>query len=274
MYVVNHTNAHSSCLAPTVERPVRVVGRDLTSNATLAAHSHLWGQLTYALQGAIRVTVGRYTWIVPPLRAIWIPANVEHAVTTLEAVRLRPLHVLSDIAPFQDQANIAECIVLDVSNLLRELMLALAELNLASEREDLLTKLILSEIKQATQLPLRITLPRDKRLIRLCNSIIANPGNKLTLADWATQAGASERTLARLFEQDCGMGFGVWRQQVRLAHSSHLVARGLPLSQVALELGYSSQAAFSSMFKKTFGVTPSVFFNSAGTNVTNLNRKN
>jgi AraC-like DNA-binding protein len=56
------------------------------------------------------------------------------------------------------------------------------------------------------------------------------------------------------------MSFGQWRQQVRLAHAAPLIARWMPLARVAEELGYTSQSAFSQMFKKTFGCSPSAFF--------------
>ena len=107
---------------------------------------------------------------------------------------------------------------------------------------------------------MRVALPRDKRLKVLCETLIADPASPLTLDDWAQRVGASERTLARLFEQDLGLTFGQWRQQMRLAHAAPLIARGLPLSRVAAELGYASQSAFSAMFKKTFGQSPSAFF--------------
>ena len=80
------------------------------------------------------------------------------------------------------------------------------------------------------------------------------------MQDWAGRVGASERTLTRLFERELGMSFVQWRQQVRLAHAAPLIARGMPLSQVAAQLGYASQSAFSAMFKKTFGSTPTAFF--------------
>jgi len=94
----------------------------------------------------------------------------------------------------------------------------------------------------------------------LCDALIDDPGSPLTLEHWARQVGASERTLARLFERELALSFGQWRQQVRLAHAAPLIARGMPLSQVAEQLGYTSQSAFSAMFKKTFGSTPSAFF--------------
>ena len=154
------------------------------------------------------------------------------------------------------------CRVVEVSSLLRELlavMVAGGE-DLPPQRAALVGELILDELARAPTRPIRVPLPRDKRLRGLCQALIDKPGDTQTLGDWARLAGASERTLARLFERELGMSFGQWRQQVRLAHGASLIARGLPLWQVAQQLGYASQSAFTAMFRKTFGTTPSAFF--------------
>lgn len=253
---VTHTKLNLPGRAPTPERPVRLVARDLNASELLAAHSHDWGQVTYALDGVVRVTVGKNTWIVPPQRAIWIPPRALHEVATLEKARLRALYVHADSSPFQG----GECEVLEVSALLRELIVAIAAADAGEARESMIARLILDELARLTTMPIRVALPDDKRLKTLCEMLIAQPASALTLDEWAVRVGASARTLARLFESELGMSFGQWRQQVRLAHAAPLIARGLPLSHVAAELGYASQSAFSSMFKKTFGQSPSVFF--------------
>jgi AraC-like DNA-binding protein len=253
---ITHTRLPLTGVAPSLERPVRLVARDLGASELLAAHSHVWGQVTYALDGVVRVTAGNSTWIVPPMRAIWIPPDLLHEVVTLEKARLRALYVHAKAAPFQG----SQCEVLDVSTLLRELILALIQAEPGEPREAMLSALILNELARSTTLPIRVALPSDKRLKTLCEMLIADPASPLTLDDWAQRVGASGRTLARLFERDLGMSFGQWRQQVRLAHAAPLIARGLPLSRVAAELGYASQSAFSAMFKKTFGQSPSAFF--------------
>ncbi|HJW56044.1 MAG TPA: helix-turn-helix transcriptional regulator [Burkholderiaceae bacterium] len=253
---ITHTRLPLPGIAPSVARPVRMVARDLNASELLAAHSHPWGQLTYALEGVVRVTVDNGAWIVPPLRAIWIPPNTIHEVATLEKARLRALYVHARAAPFRGE----ECVVIDVSALLRELIVALLQIDDPGPRESMLSALILDELAHSATLPMRVALPKDKRLKILCETLIAHPASALTLDHWAQQVGASERTLARLFERELGMTFGQWRQQMRLAHAAPLIARGLPLSQVAAELGYASQSAFSAMFKKTFGQSPSAFF--------------
>ncbi|RJF98330.1 AraC family transcriptional regulator [Noviherbaspirillum saxi] len=253
---ITHTRLHLAGIAPTPARPVRMVARDLNASELLAAHSHAWGQVTYALDGVVRVTVGNSTWIVPPQRAIWIPPAAVHEVATLEKARLRALYVDAASAPFRGD----ECEVLTVSSLLRELVVALTQADADSEREAMISALMLNELPRLSTQPIRVALPDDKRLKALCETLIADPASQLTLEDWAHKVGASSRTLARLFERELGMRFGQWRQQVRLAHAAPLIARGMPLSQVASELGYASQSAFSAMFRKTFGESPSTFF--------------
>lgn len=256
--IVTHTHFDSDRDDPTPERPLTMSGRDLPADANLLPHHHPWGQFTYAMQGVMRVTANNSSWIVPPQRAIWIAPDVVHAVTVLEPSRMRPLCVHASRSPFPGD----DCKVLEVSGLLRELIAALEQHDQheRSNREKLLGEMILDELPRCAVRPMRVPLPADKRLRALCDALIADPGAELTLQQWAGQVGASDRTLTRLFERELGMGFVQWRQQVRLAHAAPLIARGVPLSQVAAELGYTSQSAFSAMFKKTFGSSPSAFF--------------
>lgn len=253
---ITHTKTNLPGMAPTAQRPVRMVARDLNAAESLAPHSHDWGQVTYALEGVLRVTVGNSAWIVPPMRAIWIPPDALHEIVTLEKSNLRALYVLASAAPFKGP----DCVVLDVSPLLRELIVAFVNLDDEPTREAILSATILNELSQLATLPIRVALPTDKRLKTLCRTLIANPSSTLTLDEWAREVGASGRTLARLFEKDLHMTFGQWRHQMRLAHAAPMIARGMPLSMVATELGYASQSAFSAMFKKTFGESPSAFF--------------
>ncbi|UGQ44611.1 AraC family transcriptional regulator [Massilia endophytica] len=243
---------------PTPGRPVTISGRTLDADTVVGAHSHEWGQLTYAGHGMMRVSAERSSWIVPPQRAIWIAPGVLHEVVTLEEAYLCPLRIHAAREPFNGE----KCRVVEVSPLLRELIAALepADGELPEARAALLGELILDELARAPTRPIRVPLPQDKRLKALCEALIEAPGAPQTLEHWAREVGASERTLARLFEKELGMRFGQWRQQVRLAHAAPMIARGMPLSRVAEELGYASQSAFTAMFRKTFGSPPSSFF--------------
>ena len=274
---ITHTGSPPASLSPTKARPVRVVARDLQADELLRAHQHPWGQVTYALDGAVQVNANQQTWFVPPLRAIWIPPHVVHEVRTLERAQLRAIYVDSSVARISGDA----CVVLEVSGLMRELVRSLTQLELSNheqlpatspaqtilqsklQREAHLAACLLDELAHAAPLPLNVPMPRDSRLLSLCELLIADPSSPLSLHDLSKQVGASERTLARLFQSEMQMSFGLWRQQMRLARAAPLIASGKPLSVVAAELGYASQSAFSAMFKKTFGQSPSSFFRSS-----------
>ncbi len=180
---VTHTRPHLPGTTPTPKRPVRLVARDLDASELLSAHQHAWGQVTYALDGVVRVSVGNSTWIVPPMRAIWIPPRAQHEVATLEKAKLRALYVHADVAPFKGD----ECEVLEVSTLLRELIVAFAQAQAGEARESMLATLIVDELARSRTQPIRVALPADKRLKALCETLIADPASPLTLDELAAR---------------------------------------------------------------------------------------
>lgn len=245
--------------APTPDEPLTVNLRCPPPDVYVPPHSHDWAQLAYPLRGGIRIAAAGMTWLVPALRAVWIPPHIEHDVLMLGQVELRTVYIANEVAPLPLDA----CSVIEVSDLMRALFEALSEVD--RERPDSalrrrqMTELLLTEIRLAPPLSLGLPMPRDRRLQALCQALVDDPASSWSLADWAGRVGASERTLARLFQDELQMSFGAWRQQVRLARALDLIGRGRLLGQVASELGYASPAAFSAMFKRAFGVPPGRF---------------
>ncbi len=254
--------------APTPERPLRAKSRLLEHQTDIQPHHHDWGQLVFSITGAVRVnTAGLQTatYIVPPSRAVWIPPRVVHAVTAIEQCDLRTLYLGPGLLAGEAwQAGR----VLEVSPLLRELVLALpavpapspAESGVDAERRRGIEQLILHELNRARALALGVALPQDARLRRLCEAMLREPGRHAGLDEWAMEAGASQRTLSRLFREQLGTSFAQWRSQLLLAHALTLAARGRPMSHIASELGYASASAFTAMVTRTVGMPPSRFF--------------
>lgn len=245
--------------APSQREPVTVNLRRPVPDLHVPAHFHAWAQIAYPRQGSIQVSAADTVWIVPPLRAVWIPPGIEHAVTMLGGVELRTIYVAPEAAPRCAGA----CSVFEVSELLRALFEALRTTTNDTPddalRRPLLTELLLAEVQRAPSLSLGLPMPRDRRLKALCHALSDDPGSNLPLEDWASRVGASARTLARLFQDEMGMGFGAWRQQLRLGRALDLIGRGVAVGDVAHRMGYASQAAFSAMFKRALGVPPSQF---------------
>lgn len=264
---------------PSAAHPLRVRARQLVAASRIEPHRHAWAQLAYSATGVLRVTAVDHTYIVPPSRAVWIPPGIEHVVTVVEDADLRTLYLHLPagqcgplplgIAGAQDSgAAWSRCRVLEVSPLLRELIdqLGLAEdsrAEHASAREHCLASLIQDEMSRARPLPLGVGLPADKRLRTLCEAVLDEPTRHATLQGWAAEAGASVRTVARLFRQELGTTFAEWRQQVLLAKALSMAARKRPMAHIASELGYASASAFTAMVRRSVGVPPSRFFNAA-----------
>lgn len=256
---------------PTPQRPVRCRARSMGHDTQFEPHHHPWGQLAYCASGLLQVTVAAHapddalametTTIVPPSRAVWIPPGARHAVSMLEASQLYTLYIdPSVVAPDWQRSR-----VLVVSPLLRELVLGMELPHHVGdeERQRSISTLVLAEMAHAPTQPLGVPMPDpqrgDRRLRALCEAVMNAPAQYATLAEWAAQSGASERTLARLFRDELGTGFQRWRQQVVLAHALPMLARGAPVSQVAAASGYASDSAFSAMFRAALGQPPSRF---------------
>lgn len=257
---------------PTVERPVRAKARLLGADAEIQPHRHVWAQVVICVSGVARVSAERATFLVPGSRAVWIPPGIEHAVVALEAAELRSLYLHQDEGapgpgvPPAEQAAWHGCRVLEVSPLLRELAQQLDEepRGAPDARERCVAALLQDELHRARPVPLGVGLPNDKRLRALCEAVLDDPARHATLEGWAAEAGASVRTVARLFRQELGTTFAEWRQQVLLAKALSMAARKRPMSHIASALGYASASAFTAMVRRSVGMPPSRFFAAAG----------
>ena len=242
-----------------VPRPVVAAATDYPAGQATRWHSHPRGQLVYAISGVMAVTTDGGVWVVPPERAVWVPGGMPHRVDFPTDVKMRSLWV----APEAAQALPRVCGVVTVSPLLRELIRAAVDLPAEYDTDGpagRLMAVILDQLRVLDQAALHLPWPEDARLTRIAEALIDDPAMNAGLDDWARTAGASARTLARLFVKETGMTFGAWRQQARLLKALELLAAGQSVTATALDLGYDSPSAFIAMFKKVLGVSPGKYF--------------
>ena len=240
----------------TVPRPLAAMAKSFADGFVITPHSHRRDQLLYAVTGTMRVHTGREAWIVPPDRAVYLPAGLVHSIEISGNVEMRTVYIEADAAPGLPST----AAVLEISDLLRALILALIEEPVLYDdagRGGAIARLTLSEVARARRLPLVIPMPRDPRLHRLCTALLSNPSHRFTLDTWAGHTGASPRTLARLFEREVGLTFSVWRQRVRFHNALESLVKGEPVARIAERNGYRSASAFTAAFRKGMGVPPS-----------------
>jgi AraC-like DNA-binding protein len=199
------------------------------------------------------------SWVVPPHRAVWIPAKISHTITMSGSVAMRTLYLKPGLARRLPR----NCCVVNVSTLLRELVLyacATGVLKSTVKWQKQFTAVILHQLEAAETVPLRLPHLSDPRLVRIADIFAKDPGDTRTLSQLCRVSGASKRSVERLFQQEIGMTFGKWRQQLRLMEGMRLLAEGAKVTHAALESGYSTPSAFISVFRKVLGTTPTEYF--------------
>ena len=230
-------------------------GIDLSEGEVLPFHLHRRAQLVYAVSGVITVATRQAAYVVPPQRAVWMPAGVEHRIDAHDAVAMRTLYFENDVTADAPR----EPCVLQVSPLLRELIVTMVEQG--NEYQDdspqsRLMQVILDQIPSRPLDALTLPMPRDRRLLLIARALIEDPGDTRGLDAWAQAVGASKRTINRRFREETEMSFQAWRQQCRLMRGLEMLAAGDSVTSVSTELGYEHSSNFIAMFRRCLGSTP------------------
>lgn len=240
-------------------RPVYGHAEGLPNKPLSYRHTHPWVQLSYTAHGVVHVHTAHGLFVAPPQRAIWIPAGIQHQVYSSVGTQINSLYIASQATGRKDSA----CRVLGVNPLLRELIRSFGGFPVEYDEQGphgRLVQVLLDQLGEAPVTGLMLPLPNDARLRELCNALQKQPDSQESLLQWAERLQISERTLSRLFVQQTGLTFRLWRQRLRLLSALPLLERGERVTDVALACGYASISAFIAAFREQFGATPSEFF--------------
>jgi len=222
-------------------------------------HAHPEDQLIYASKGVMTVETAHGTWVVPPLRAVWIPAGTPHSVAMSGRVSMRTLY----LHPRLIRDLPGKCFVMNVSPLLRELILHACELRKLNKKTPIhrrVIEIIVDQLRTTHSIALQLPHPSDFRAMRVVKVLLANPEKPWTLEALSENCGASRRTIERLFLAETKMTFSQWRQQLRLLRAVQLLASGESVTEAAMTVGYGSVSAFIHMFRRQLGRTPGRYF--------------
>lgn len=246
-----------------VPRAVVAIGNEYPAGYSGTPHSHRRAQLLYGASGLMTVSTRHGAWVVPPERAVWLPAGEVHNVDMPQGpVSTRSAYVWPEAIEGLPQ----RCQVLGMTPLMRSLLLEAVDLPLHYDthgRDGLVMALLLQEARRLPVLPLSLPFPRDRQLARRCKRLLERPTPHDTIERWSEALQMSRRAFTRHFRAETGMSFGAWRQQACLFAALPRLASGVAVTTVALDLGYDSPAAFTSMFRRALGAPPSRYFRSA-----------
>lgn len=220
----------------------------------LDSHTHDQGQLVYAAAGTLATTTERGTWVAPANRVTWTPPGFAHSHRFYGRTDARLLTIPVDLCgELVDYPS-----VFAVSPLLREAFLALTgertEVRPGAHRR--LLAVVVDELCDTPEQSLHLPESSDDRLRTVTDLLHADPARPATLAELGRAAGASERTLSRLFHTELGMSFHRWRTTLRIHHALGHLTNGMSVTDTAMACGWSNPSSFIDAFNSVVGQTP------------------
>jgi len=223
-------------------------------------HHHLEGQLLFASRGVMLVETGSQRWVIPPQRALWLPPLQIHSYTLLSQTDLRAIYfsrsLISECPNFTKNNQVH---VITATSLVKELIAGLFSTEYARPSQRKIALLLLEILSEAPPLMTELPMPEDERLFNAARELLVNQRWEISLSDLAFIAAMSERSFSRLFIKDTGFSYRTWKQRARICASLDLLANGMPIKQVAYQLGFSCPAAFTAAFRSILGATPRDF---------------
>ncbi|WP_232664916.1 AraC family transcriptional regulator [Pseudonocardia sp. TRM90224] len=231
----------------------------LGRSATGHEHAHVGlHQIAWARTGVLRISIGPTTWVLPPSRALWIPADVPHRTSAPTPTSLQSIYLRRERCP----DRWTEPTVLAVGPLLAALIDHLCTVDLGDAERARAEEVLLDQLAPAPVASVELVWPVDGRARAVADALAADPTDQRDTAALARMAGTSERTLTRLFQQETGFGPGRWRTRLRVRHALELLATGVPVGAVANRVGYGTSSAFVAAFRRELGATPAAIFGS------------
>ena len=223
-------------------------------------HTHEDHQLAWAASGVLTVRTDAATWVLPPTRALWIPAGLRHETLSAGAATMRTLYVRPGLCPI----SWPDFTPVTASPLLAELIGYLEDPGIDEARRARAEAVLTDLLQPVPMSTIDVRMPSDDRALRVARALTADPADGRTLTQWGREVGASARTLERGFLAGAGVPFARWRSLLRLQSAIPALAAGDPVSAVARRVGYESASAFVAAFRRETGTTPAAYFRPAG----------
>jgi AraC-like DNA-binding protein/quercetin dioxygenase-like cupin family protein len=222
-------------------------------------HVHEDHQLAWAASGVLTVLTADATWVLPPTRALWIPAGLPHETASATRATMRTLYIRPGLFPVSWTETGGPTPVA-ASPLIAELIGYLGGSDLDQAQRAHAESLLADLLTPVPVTTIEVRLPSGQPARQVAEELRANPADQRTLREWGRHVGASERTLARAFAAGAGVPFGRWRALLRLQAALPMLAAGEPVSRVAGRVGYDTPSAFVAAFRRETGQTPAAYF--------------
>lgn len=227
-------------------------------------HIHNRAQLTFVEEGYQYFHIDQKIYLVPQHHVIWVPSGKAHKITSEAKTVNLMVFLFNSVFEEDFYKNIH---VFAVPSVLKEMLLYASKWNQsldANEEQDIFFKAILKSLPNFCKESngLEIPIPKDTRLIPVCNDINSNFKYNLDIDSLADKAQMSVRSLQRNFKNETGITLQKYLQLTRILKSIELIdTKQFTLSEVAYKVGYQSLSAFTSSYFSVMKAKPKVYKN-------------
>jgi AraC family transcriptional regulator len=233
-----------------------------TQARALPSHAHQAGFVSLMLEGQYCETAGFSEFGYQPFSCIYHPPGMDHRDEIGQAgVTLLTLEFKPELLDAVDFATVDLRPIIDLSGRVPawELMDLYRRIssNAANDLdiESRAVALAFSIVKFSS------STPRDLRSLQRAREYLhAHFSENLTLARVARAAGVHPVYLGQIFRQEFGETLGEYLNRIRVRAAAAMLANSdLPLSAVAVDLGFYDQSHFTRIFRQFTGTTPGTF---------------
>jgi AraC-like DNA-binding protein len=250
--VARHNADVDDCMP---DGPIAVCTFEMPAGLVFDWHTHEEHQLAWAQSGVLTVRTADAAWVLPPSRALWIPAGTRHETLSEGTATMRSGY----LRPEACAVAWTECTPVHATPLLVELVGYLEDLTRPEDARDRAMAMLLDVLEPAPSVPVDVRMPAEERARRVAEALAIAPADDRTLEAWGHEVGASSRTLSRAFLSETGLTFGRWRSLLRVRAAMVALAGGAPVGNVAMLVGFESPSAFVAAFRRETGLTPAAF---------------
>lgn len=218
--------------------------------------------LLYAMAGSVRLEAEGQRWTLPPARAALMAAGRPIRISVM--TRLRSASVLFSAAHYPNPERAIS--VFDMTPLARELVLECrhwsAEDHPESAYADRIFQTLFDVVDRLAQSPTKCVLPvaSSSFVARALTLTEGRAHETPTVKEIAQATHQSERALSRRFQADIGMTWREALRRIRLVRAVEALATtDRTVTQIAMEVGYTSLSGFNAAFREMFDLTPGEF---------------
>lgn len=229
----------------------------------LTPHTHRKSQIIYTLSGTLHVQIGEENFFVPEKHLAWIPANMEHDLSTNNRQASLVIFYAASVEKENARFSVYHCNGIIAENL--RFISNCGPVIRKDDRPDLYHYAyfffrMLPELSPSQGIQLKtITLPNDTRLRPALNYMREHACEDLRIEQVAREFGFSVRNLSRLLNRS-SIRFSNYLNTLRITRAIEMFAdRNHTIQETAYETGFSTPGNFNRVFKQVTGTTPGEF---------------